>query len=197
MTDSNVSCDLAALLAESVQLLAGGLGFAGEALGLLFEAGEGGCGLCLFVAGLAGALDELHGGAAMLFGLLLGLGDGADGGLGLGLLTLGGLTGVRGFGGGVFEEAAMLLELSGEASELGLGLRELFGAGGEARGELGDAVGVGGRAGGDAFEFDGGLIGLRSGFADLLVESVAAADAFGVLGVHGLDVGGLRVDAGR
>ncbi len=63
-------------------------------------------------------------------------------------------------------------------------------------GEFGDAVGVGGGAGGDALEFDGGLIGLRAGFANLLVERVAGADAFGVLGVHGLDGGGLRVDLG-
>ena len=33
-------------------------------------------------------------------------------------------------------------------------------------------------------------------FANLLVEGVAGADAFGVLGVHRLDVGGLRVDLG-
>ena len=35
-----------------------------------------------------------------------------------------------------------------------------------------------------------------SGFANLLVESVAGADAFAVLGVHGLDGRGLRVDLG-
>ncbi len=91
----------------------------------------------------------------------------------------------------------MLFELAGEAGKLFASLREIVGAGGEAAGELGDAVGVGGGAGGDAFEFDGGLIGLGSGLANLLVERVAVADAFGVLGVHGLDSGGLRVDLGR
>ena len=91
----------------------------------------------------------------------------------------------------------MLFELAGEAGQLFASLREIVGARGEAVGELGDAVGVGGGAGGDALEFDGGLVGLRAGFANLLVESVAVADAFGVLGVHGLDSGGLRVDLGR
>ena len=90
----------------------------------------------------------------------------------------------------------MLFEFAGEAGELFAGLREIVGAGGEAAGELGDAVGVGGGAGGDALEFDGGLVGLGAGFADLLVERVAGADAFSVLGVHGFDGGGLRVDLG-
>ena len=102
----------------------------------------------------------------------------------------------RGLGGGGLEEAAVLLQLAGERGELGAGLRELVGAGGEAVGEFGDAVGVGGGAGGDALQFDGGLIGLRAGLANLLVERVAAADAFGVLGVHRLDGGGLGVDLG-
>ena len=112
------------------------------------------------------------------------------------LLALGGFAGAGGFGGGIFEEAAVLFEFAGEGGELLACLGEVVGAGGKAGGEFGDAVGVGGGAGGDALEFDGGLVGLGSGFADLLVERVAVADAFGVLGVHGFDGGGLRVDLG-
>ena len=90
----------------------------------------------------------------------------------------------------------MLFEFAGESGELGAGLGEVVVAGGEAVGEFGDAVGVGGGAGGDAFELDGGLVGLCAGFADLLVEGVAGADACGVLGVHRFEGGGLGVDLG-
>ncbi len=188
--------DLTALKAEGLELLAGDVGLGDKAFGFALEAGESRCGLGLFVAGLADALHQLHGGAAVLLGLLLGGGDGANGLLGLRLMALGGLARAVGFGGGVLEEAAVLLKLSGEAGQLLPSLREVVGAGGEAAGEFGDAVGVGRGAGGDALEFDGGLIGLGCCLANLLVEGVAVADAFGVLGVHCLDGCGLRVDLG-
>ncbi len=92
------------------------------------------------------------------------------------------------------EEAAVLLELTCERGKLLAGLRQVVGAGGEAIRQLGDAVGVGGRASGDALQLDGGLVGLRSGLADLLIERVAVADSFGVFRVHRLDGGGLCVD---
>jgi len=115
---------------------------------------------------------------------------------GFALLVLGGFAGAGGLCGGVLEEAAVLLELSGESGELGLGLGEIVLTGGDAGGELDDAVGVGGGAGGDALEFDGGLVGELSGFANLRIERVALLHAGGVLGVHGFDVGGLGVDLG-
>ena len=94
-------------------------------------------------------------------------------------------------GRGVVLRAAQ--ERRDERGAVGAALRR---GGGEAAGEFGDTVGVGGSAGGDAFEFDGGLVGLRSGFANPLVEGVAGTDAFRVLGVHGLDCGGLSLDLG-
>src|SRR5580698_5048649 len=98
---------------------------------------------------------------------------------------------VAGLSGGSFEEATVLLEFSGKGGKLGLGLCELVGAGGQAVGEVGDAVGVGGCAGCDTLQLDGGLIGLGTRFSDLLIERVAVADAFAVLGVHGFDGRGL------
>ena len=81
-------CNLAALETESFELLFCDVGLGDQALGFALEAGECGCGLCLFVAGLADALHQLHGGAAILFGLLLGWGDGANSLLGLRLMGL-------------------------------------------------------------------------------------------------------------
>src|ERR1700722_7578273 len=185
---------LATLQAEGFELVPGDVGVGEETLGFALEAGEGGCSLGLFVPGLGGALHQLHGGAAVLLGLLLGGGEGTNCLLCLSLLALRGFAGVSGFGGGVLEEAAVLFEFSSETGKLLAGLGEIVSAGGETAGELGDAVGVGGGARGDALEFNGGLVGLRSRVADLLVEGVAVADALGVLGVHGLDGRGLRVD---
>ena len=90
----------------------------------------------------------------------------------------------------------MLFEFAGEGCELGLGVGEVFGSGFKTGGEFGDAVGVGGGAGVDALEFDGGLVGGGPGLADLSIEGVSGGEAFGVLRVHLLDVGGLRVDLG-
>ena len=152
--------DLAALQAEGGELLAGGVGLGDEALGLALEAGEGGFGLGLFVAGLGGALHELHGGAAILLGLLLGVRRRRGRRPGRLPAGAGRRRGSRSdFGGGGLEEAAVLFLLAGEGGELARGPGEVVGAGGEAAGELGDAVGVGGGAGGDAFELDGGLVG--------------------------------------
>ena len=107
--------DLAALEAEGLELLFGDVGLGDEALGFALETGESGCGLGFFVAGLADALHQLHRGAAVLLGLLFGCGDGANGLLGLRLMALCGFARAVGFGGGVLEEAAVLLEFAGEA----------------------------------------------------------------------------------
>ena len=95
---------------------------------------------------------------------------------------------------GVFQEAALRLQLAGEHAKLLARLLEVVAAGGDARGELGDAVGVGGHARGDALQLDGGVVGLRASLADLLVELVALLDPGGVLGVHRVDGGGLLGD---
>ncbi len=64
--------DLATLHAEGFELLPGDLGLGEETLGLAVQASESSGCLSLFIASLRYALDELHGGAAILFGLLLG-----------------------------------------------------------------------------------------------------------------------------
>ena len=74
---------------------------------------------------------------------------------------------------------------------------QIVSACGETVGQLRDAVSIGGRAGCDAFEFYGGLVGLRSSLANLLVERVAVVDALGVLGVHLFDGSSLCVDLRR
>ena len=186
--------DLAAFEAEGGEFLAGVVGFGEEAFGFAVEAGEGGCGLGLFVAGLGDALDELEEVAAVLLGLLLGEGEGADAILGESVEALGFGAGLGGFGAGGFGEGAVVFEVSGEVGELGAGGGEVVGALGEAGGEFGGAVGVGGDAGGDAFELDGGLVGGGVGLADLGVKGVAVADSLGVLCVHGLERGCLGVD---
>ncbi len=186
--------DLAALEAQLGQLAARSVGLGDEALGFAVEAGEGDFGLCLLVAALAGALEQLEAGAAVLLGLLLAGGDGADGILRALLLGLGGLARDGRLRGGVFEEAALRFQLAGEDAELLARLVEVVAAGADARGEFGDAVGVGGHAGGDALQLDGGVVGARAGLADLLVELVAPLHPGGVLGVHGVDGGGLLGD---
>ena len=115
MTDSKEKLGLAALQTEGFEFLFGDAGLGEEALGFVVETGEGGCGLRFFVAGLADALDELHGGAAILLGLLLGCSYGAHCFLRSRLLALGGFARAGGFGRGIFEEAAVLFEFSGEA----------------------------------------------------------------------------------
>ena len=88
----------------------------------------------------------------------------------------------------------MLFKFAGEAGQLCLSLSEIVGPGGKAAGEFGDTVGVCCGASGDALQFDGGLVSLGIGFANLLVEGVAGANAFAVLGVHRLDGRGLGID---
>ncbi len=87
----------------------------------------------------------------------------------------------------------MLFEVGGEAGELFAGLGEIVSAGGKPVGEFGDAVGVGYRAGGNTLDFDGGLVGLRASFADLLVETVTGVNSLSMLDVHLLDCCRLRI----
>ena len=180
---------LAALEAQLGQLAARSIGLGDQALGLAVEAGEGHLGLRLPVAALAGSLQQLEAGAAVLLGLLLAGRDRADGFLRALLLGLGGLARDGRLRRGVFEEAALRLQLAGEDAKLFARLVEVVAAAGDARGEFGDAVGVGGHAGGDALQLDGGVVGARAGLADLLVELVALLDPGGVLGVHRIDRG--------
>ena len=148
----------AALLAEGVELLTGGFGLAGEALCFLLEAGEGCGGLRLLVAGLAGALDELHGGAAMLLqpaarrrrrsGRRPGLRPAAARRLARDCRRLRSVA---------FSRKLRCCSSSPERLASCACACDSSSAPDARRvRELGDAVGVGGGAGGDALEFDGG-----------------------------------------
>src|SRR5260370_3087415 len=170
--------NLTALQPQRLQLLACDIGLGEQALGLAVESGERGFSLCLFVARLRGALDELHGGAAVLLGLLLGGGYGADGLLCLCLLALHRFAGAGGLGSGVLEEAAVLFQFACERGKLFASLREVVGAGGQAVGQFRGAGGVGRRSSGDAPDLNGGPVGRRSSLADLLSGRSAAAAAF-------------------
>ena len=99
--------------AEGLEFLFGNVGLGEQALGFTLEPGEGSGSLGLFIPGLGYALDQLHGGATVLLGLLLGGGQGAYSLLSLGLMALGGLAGASGFGCSIFEKAAVLLKLAG------------------------------------------------------------------------------------
>ena len=106
---------LAALQAERLKLLPGDVGLGEQPLGLAVEAGQRGLGLCLLRCGSAQMrCTSCMVGAAVLLGLLLGGGNGADGLLRLLLMGLRGFARAGGLGGGIFEEAAVLLELAGE-----------------------------------------------------------------------------------
>ena len=105
--------DLAALESQLGQLAARSVGLGDEALGFAVEAGEGDFGLCLLVAAQAGTLEQLEAGAAVLLGLLLAGGDGADGILRALLLGLGGFARDGRLRGCVFEEAALRFQLAG------------------------------------------------------------------------------------
>src|SRR5258708_15961584 len=70
---------LATLQAKRLQLLLCDLGLGEQPLGLAIQAGECGFGLCLLVACLRGALDELHRSPAVPLGLPLGYSYGAAG----------------------------------------------------------------------------------------------------------------------
>jgi hypothetical protein len=185
---------LSALHAQLFEFGAGGRRFGGEALLLLLQRGERGFGLSDLVVGLRGALHGLQGAVAERLGLGLGGEDVAGGLLRLCLLGVGGVACGGGLCGSCFEEAAMRLQFAGEDFKLGARLREVVVAVGDALGELGDAVRVGGGASSDAFELDGAGVGLGGGVANFAVELVAAGDTGGVLGVHGVEFGGLRVN---
>ena len=120
--------DLAALEAQLGQLAARSVGLGDEALGFAVEAGEGDFGLCLLVAAQAGTLEQLEAGAAVLLGLLLAGGDGADGILRALLLGLGGLARDGRLRGCVFEEAALRFQLAGEDAKLFARLVEVVAA---------------------------------------------------------------------
>jgi hypothetical protein len=119
--------DLATLDAEGFELGAGDLGFSEQALGFELEGGKRGGGLGLFVAAGGDALHQVHGGAAIVLGLVLGCVDGADGLLRALLLGVGGVARGRSLGGCVLEEAALLFEFACEGLEVLAGLVEVRG----------------------------------------------------------------------
>ncbi len=185
---------LTALCAEIFEIAACGVHLAGETLGFALERAECLFGLRCLVARVGGFGEELQAAAALGFQALLGVGDGLGGFACLLLQRFGLLAEACGFGGGGFEEAAVLLALGGEAVHLLARLIELRGAGGGAGGEVGDALLVGVLACAGAFQIDGGLAGARAGFLRAGVELVAAGDGGGVLGVERFDVRGGGVD---
>ncbi len=141
-------------------------------------------------------MHELEGVTAALLGEVLSILNAPNGVGGFGTLAVGGVASGGGFGIGAFEEAPVLLELRRELAELLAGGGQLRAAGFKTRSEVGDAVCVCGGAGRHAFEIDGGLAGGRVNLAKEAVESIAALDATGVLGVEGIEAGSALVDGG-
>ncbi len=185
---------LAALGAERFEIAPRRVHLAGEALGLALERAECLLGLRCLVARVGGFREQLQ--TATSFGLqaLLGVGDGLGGFARLLLQSFRLLAETRCFGGGSFEEAAVLLALGGKAVHLLASLLEFGGAGGGAGGEVGDALLVRVLACAGAFEIDGGLAGASAGFLRAGIELIAACDGGGVLGVERFDVRGGGVD---
>ena len=194
MTDSNCSDAWPRSAPRRFKIAAGGVHFAGEPLGFAFQRAECFFGLRCLVARVGGFGEQLQSAAAFGFEALLGMGDGLGGLARLLLQRLGLLAEARCFGGGGFEEAAVLLALGGEAVHLLACLLQFGGAGGGAGDEVGDALLVRVLACAGAFQIDGGLAGARAGFLRAGVELVAACDGGCVLGIERFDVRGGGVD---
>src|SRR6185437_14490357 len=113
-------------------------------------------GLRCLAARVRGFGEQLQSTAALCFKALLRVRNGLGGFARLLLQRLGLLTKARRFGGGGFEEAAVLLALRGEAVHLLTRLIEFGAAGGGAGEEIGDALLIRVLACAGALRIDGG-----------------------------------------